>query len=32
MKRKLNNGNGKFGVVSKSNENGLATPVQNFCP
>ena len=32
MKRKLNNGNSKVGVLSKSNENGRETPVQNFCP
>ena len=32
MKRKLNNGKGKVGDLSKSNENGLTTPVQNFCP
>ena len=32
MKRKLNNGKGKGGVLSESDGNGLTTPVQNFCP
>ena len=32
MKWKLNNGKGKVGVLSLSNEIGLTTPVQNFCP
>ena len=30
MKGKLNNGKGIVGVLSKSNENGLESPVQNF--
>ena len=32
MKKKLNNRKGKVGVLSISNENGLTSPVQNFCP